>query len=384
MASTPPKPLKQLGELLQEHQEPFVLEDHLIERGYQKNSLNSKGTFGCCSHRTSNKFLKRSASCGLIKSRKGIPHCTKILRTVCKKFVSTKEDQSMKSCDSRNEEYGVTEMGSDVQEIAESDRFSSASSNTVFNSCCESDREETSISLPTDRITFDEETSQALKICNTREKEVTDRTLRWRCMVDSQQLSPVSVLEVPSHEVQKNARIRQEENLTACPKKVLEDSLSSAPSRELLFHSAIEKSSCTGLQGLNESNPPSQFMKLKRVLQQTKKLLFDCVRDAVETHVRNERGQQQYKEFLGPEKLGMLICERIKSWGKQVGDKKKKNYLLDLDFMDSVEIWSDSEKQKREVEMEIGDAILEEIKNELVTEMIDFLEPTTCRTYFLI
>lgn len=75
----------------------------------------------------------------------------------------------MKTCDSRNEENGVTEMGSDVQEIAESDRFSSASSNTVFNSCCESDREEISISLPTDRITFDEETSQALKIYNTRE-----------------------------------------------------------------------------------------------------------------------------------------------------------------------------------------------------------------------
>lgn len=200
-------------------------------------------------------------------------------------------------------------------------------------------------------------------------------------MEDSQQLSPVSVLEeVPSHEVQQNARIRQEENLTACPKKVLEDSLSSAPSRELLFHSAIEKSSCTGLQGLNESNPPSQFLKLKRVLQQTKKLLFDCVRDVVETHVRNERGQQHYKEFLGSEELGMLICERIKSWRKQVGDKKKKNYLLDLDFMDSVEEWSDIEKQKTEVEMEIGDAILEEIKNELVTEMIDFLEPTTCRT----
>lgn len=184
--------------------------------------------------------------------------------------------------------------------------------------------------------------------------------------------------------MQQNARIRQEENLTACPKKVLEDSLSSAPSRELLFHSAIEGSSCTGLQGLNESNPPSQFLKLKKVLQQTKKLLFDCVRDVVETHVRNERGQQHYKELLGPEELGMLICERIKSWGKQVGDKKKKNYLLDLDFMDSVEEWSDIEKQKREVEMEIGDAILEEIKNELVTEMIDFLEPTTCRTYFLI
>lgn len=184
--------------------------------------------------------------------------------------------------------------------------------------------------------------------------------------------------------MQQNARIRQEENLTACPKKVLEDSLSSVRSRELLFHSAIEKSSCTGLLGLNESNSPSHFLKLKRVLQQTKKLLFDCVRDVVETHVRNERGKQQYKEFLGPEKLGMLICERIKSWRKQVGDKKKKNYLLDLDFMDSVEEWSDFEKQKREVEMEIGDAILEEIKNELVTEMIDFLEPTTCRTYFLI
>lgn len=151
--------------------------------------------------------------------------------------------------------------------------------------------------------------------------------------------------------MQQNARIRREENPTACPKKVLEDSLKSASLR---------------------------FLKLKMVLEKTKKLLFDCVREVVETHERNERGQQHYKQFLGPEELGKLICERIKSWGKQAGDKTNINYFLDLDFMDLGEEWSAFEQQKREIEMEIGEAVLEDIKNELVTEMIDFLALTTC------
>lgn len=63
------------------------------------------------------------------------------------------------------EEYSVTGMDGDGQEVAESDRFSSASGTTVFNSCAESDNEETSTS-----------SRKASKLCNIREKEAaTDR-----------------------------------------------------------------------------------------------------------------------------------------------------------------------------------------------------------------
>lgn len=127
------------------------------------------------------------------------------------------------------------------------------------------------------------------------------------------------------------------------------------------------------MQGLGEPHPFPQFLKSKRVLQQTKQLLFDCVREVVESHVKKERGKQHYKKFLGPEELGKLICERITSWGIQDGDQKNTNY-----FLDSVEEWRAFEQQKKEIEFDIGDTILEEIKNEIVTEMIDFLAPTRC------
>lgn len=138
-----------------------------------------------------------------------------------------------------------------------------------------------------------------------------------------------------------------------------------------------QKESYTGvaeLQGLGESHPSPQFLKSKRVLQETKQLLFDCVREVVESHAKNERGKQHEKKFLGPEELGKLVCERITSWEKQAGDETNTNY-----FLDSVEEWRAFKQQKREIEYEIGDTILEEIKNEIVTEMFDdFLVPTRC------
>jgi hypothetical protein len=113
--------------------------------------------------------------------------------------------------------------------------------------------------------------------------------------------------------VQQNARIRQEENSTAFPKKVSEHSLSSAASPwQLLFPLAVEKPS---YRGVAELLGVGKFLKSKRVLQQTKQLLFDCVKEVVESQAKKERGEQNYRKFLGPEELGKLICERIISWG---------------------------------------------------------------------
>lgn len=167
MASTPPKPSKQLGELLQDQQDPFILEAFLSERGCPKKGSSSEGN--------SKRYLEKSASCCLNKSRKGFPRCSKILRAVYKKFVSIKDQgQRVKISETRNEEeeeYSVTAMDRDGQQVAESDRFSSASSTTVFVSCSESDKEEISTSFCKDH-TFDAETVQALNLCNIREKEV--------------------------------------------------------------------------------------------------------------------------------------------------------------------------------------------------------------------
>ncbi|KAG6648840.1 hypothetical protein CIPAW_07G172200 [Carya illinoinensis] len=284
MASTPPKPSKQLGEFLLEQQEPFILDEYLLERGCLKNSSNSRSNLGsCCGNST--KLLKRSASCGLNKSRNDVPRCSKILGCVYKKFVSIKEDKRRKSSEYKDEEYSAPATEMVDKEVAESDGFSSSSSTTVFNSCSESDKEEISTSSCKDQTFFDVETFQAMELCNVRGVE-----------------------------------------------------------------------SCKGLESL---------------LQQTKQLLFDCVREAMETHVRRERGKQHHKELLGPEELGRLICERMRLWGKQAGDETNTNYFLDLDS-DSVDEWRTLEQQKRKIALEIGDAILEEIQTEIVIETNDF------------
>ncbi|KAG2698921.1 hypothetical protein I3760_07G169400 [Carya illinoinensis] len=327
MASTPPKPSKQLGEFLLEQQEPFILDEYLLERGCLKNSSNSRSNLGsCCGNST--KLLKRSASCGLNKSRNDVPRCSKILGCVYKKFVSIKEDKRRKSSEYKDEEYSAPATEMVDKEVAESDGFSSASSTTVFNSCSESDKEKISTSSCKDQTFFDVETFQAMELCN-----------------------------------QQNARIRQEENPTACPKKGLQDcTLSSAAlPRELPFHLATEKPIHTGvaeLQRLGESNPSPQYLKSKK--------------GGDETHVRRERGKQHHKELLGPEELGRLICERMRLWGKQAGDETNTNYFLDLDFSDSVDEWRTLEQQKRKIALEIGDAVLEEIQTEIVIETNDF------------
>ncbi|GMQ08538.1 hypothetical protein CsSME_00052219 [Camellia sinensis var. sinensis] len=80
MASSMPK---QLGELLQEQQEPLILELYLFEKGHLRNNFNSETNFHCCFGNPSS-FLKRSASWGgLSKRRKAIPSCSKIVKLLC-------------------------------------------------------------------------------------------------------------------------------------------------------------------------------------------------------------------------------------------------------------------------------------------------------------
>lgn len=74
---------KQLGQFLQEQQEPFTLELYLLERGQFRNKhLTSDGDFRCCSMNSSTNFLKRSASCGAKKRRQVlILNCSKIVKS---------------------------------------------------------------------------------------------------------------------------------------------------------------------------------------------------------------------------------------------------------------------------------------------------------------
>ncbi|XAR61992.1 hypothetical protein NMG60_11016561 [Bertholletia excelsa] len=71
---------KQLGELLREQQEPFVLEAYLLDRGFSRKELSSRSFSG-----NSKSFLTRSASLNLNK-KSVIPSCSKIVKAVLNKL----------------------------------------------------------------------------------------------------------------------------------------------------------------------------------------------------------------------------------------------------------------------------------------------------------
>lgn len=112
---------KQLGDFLQEHQEPFAMEVYLHERGYPRSN--------------SAQFLKGSASFDPKKRRKSLPSCSKIMGAVFSRIVHSEANRKFKNCWSNKN-------GRNKQDLAEDDHFSSASSSTVFNSCSQSDAED--------------------------------------------------------------------------------------------------------------------------------------------------------------------------------------------------------------------------------------------------
>ncbi|KAK6938547.1 protein of unknown function DUF4378 [Dillenia turbinata] len=378
MASSTSKPtLVKLCELLQEKQEPFVLDVFLLERAYMTKNFNS------------NACLKRSASCSLDSRKKGLLSCSKKLRSMLRKLVFMSESSRMKNSNfSGGEELtDANKTSTSSQEGREFDRFSSASKSTEFNSCCENEIEEMPTSLPKDCNSL----SQDTQTCNMEEhKAAADRKLEWNCMEEgSKQHSPVSVLqEITSCEdspiqnrTHQHTETRQQENASTSsssfPKKITEDSIFSASLWQLIFHSPAEKPYCIGLVQLQELlgyDPSAQYFMSKKVLQQTKQLLFDYVREVIQTHQRKKRQQHRHMgKFLGSEELGMLICNNIRAWANQSGDKTNIDHLLNLDFSALAEEQNDFEPRLQEIGIDIGDAILEEIKNEVVLDMISLL-----------
>ncbi|XP_015576012.1 uncharacterized protein LOC8265258 [Ricinus communis] len=354
-----PKPVKQLKEHLQEKQDPFVLDLYLVERGCLTNSFNSR------------KSLKRSVS------------CLKVFRAVYSRLKIT-------SSNHRNGNVVVTENnGRDNKEAAELDRFSSASSSTMFNSCSTgSDAEDTPTTQQKDQLLYKANTSQPFILCNPIEKEaVADRKLRWQCIEESRQLSPVSVLEeAASHSASQlhKYKVKDSKSSFLFPKKVTEDSILSASLRKVLFQSENQKkptlagvSEIQELVQSNNNNASSRYLKSNSsALQQTRQLLFDCVREIVDNQERKEKPHQQQQEYLASEYLGKhVIGDKIKCWGKQSGEASNLAELLQSDLLDSVQEWNGFESQRREIGFEIGNAISEEMETEIIADMIDFLSP---------
>ncbi|KAI8550113.1 hypothetical protein RHMOL_Rhmol06G0079200 [Rhododendron molle] len=326
-----PAQAKQLGELLQEQQEPFILEIYLHEKGY----------------------LKKSASWGpKNKIRKVIPSCSKIvIKAVFKKLVESFRNTQKARINSASGDgnHSDQEIGrrSD-QYTADSERFSSASGTTLFHSSSGSDTEgRTGSPQP-----------HSGNLVEAKEIETDRRRVPWRCREEnSKGLSPVPELEeeAPSHE---NSQVQNKKQRNAKTK----DSILATSFCKLVFELPIDEPS---------TDTPSQYLTGKRVLQQSKQLLFDCVRELVETH-RSEGGRgKEFLENLGPAEIWKILGEDIRTWSKLSGNESNTTQLVHFDFAASAERWKGFYIEMREIGAVIGDAILEDFSEEIAVDMIE-------------
>lgn len=387
--------VKRLSELLEEEQEPFVLHEYLSERSYSKRSQNCDG--GYCTYSkggNSSKDLKRLPDYELSNRRKkkNKHHPSKVLRSVLNKLLTTvyHHHDNLKSAPLTVSNYN-TRSNADLD-----NRFSSASSMTLFESSSEADTEELSAELLYQVNSVSALTSSAdnykHNLTQQAQNEIPARRVnQWGCMEETKQHSPVSVLEeLLFDEVQPSPRttihkkkiksnfIRQEKKSV-----ITDESIFSASLWESLVHTLTEK------QGSSSS---SNCLKTKRVQEQTKQLLFDCVRETVENYsnqggkivstsdsVRVHCGHERV--LLGSEDIGKIISEKICLWGKQAGNLTNITQLVKSDLSkreEEEEYWKETpQAQIREcIGNEIGDEILEDIKNEIVIELIQNFEPS--------
>lgn len=369
MASPTLKPEKKLADFLKDKQEPFILEVYLLER-----SSCSKKWSPC----SSKSLEKPASSCFFNKNRK--PHFPffKVLLTAIhdkkkKKFATTKDS----NITNQHANVAVTitheDEANDVDQTPiETDRFSTASSSTLFNSCSDidddDDDDEDRASFSSHKHynpLFSSDTCQASDVCNMRiqsQQDTTNGKHQKRCI-------EVCV----THET-------LNKDVCVCgvvvPKKFTEESLLSAA----LFSSLIQTSKkdhnyTKELQEILGHDVSHHVMKSKRVLHKTKRLLFDCVRE-----LTKNLPEKDCKQFMGPEKLGKMLWERTKEWSSQRGGNYERNLsnLLNLDYLDSINEWSEFKTEVKDISIEIADAILEcVIRDVVVADMIEILSPTT-------
>ncbi|KAK1366936.1 hypothetical protein POM88_042497 [Heracleum sosnowskyi] len=296
---------KQLGELLQEQQEPFVLEIYLIDKGYRKNMLNSKKG-------TRNRFFKRPSRSEALFRRKIISSCSSAVKALL--------------------DILKVKRGSGSRKNAE-DAFLRKEQHKLGN------------------LLSEEEADRDIKMKKISE----DRT----------QLSPISVLEATLS----NEGSPVHANQTIQDIKTVREEISSetiySDSYNLLENFLTGKTS-----EVNKHDSYSQYTKVKLALQQMKQLMFDYVKEIVETQRLKNRSQSQFREPMGAEALGKILCENILGWSTQSVHKNYSNQLLHTDILDSAEEWNDF-KQGKGIGLEIADYILEDIiSSDIVMDMI--------------
>ncbi|KAG8377452.1 hypothetical protein BUALT_Bualt08G0034500 [Buddleja alternifolia] len=337
---------KLLSEYLQEQQQPFALDLYLVERGYSNTPTTPNATSTFC-----NLFKCSSSRRGLINKRRYlVPNCSKFVKSVFSRLVFDNQKIN-NNIPVKNDNKKCGDEDEDEDEDEE-DKYlssgSSSSSTTVFDSCSEN----------IDCL----EAVDILLTSPEKEGGDADRKLEWRSGIeddDCKQLSPVSVLQhTQSRQEEHNLKRRKVEPLTStCRCKIKQATDCSV---EELHELQVGSNS--------NSHADDQYIINKRALQQTKQLLIDCLREVIENHRKRDKNRQELKKILGTEELWKLVCENVWVWSQDSIDETNIHHLLHHDYLASAEEWStDFELRKEVISMEIGDAILEDIINEILT-----------------
>ncbi|KAK8642649.1 hypothetical protein V6N13_011986 [Hibiscus sabdariffa] len=354
-ASRASKPGRQLGELLKEQQEPFVLEVYLSERGFVKKNLiqGVHFNFSCC-HDNSAKFLNKSGSQN--HSKKGSPQFPKVHKAIQRNNFFKIKGFRTKNSDGK---LSVTEIDINNHETAEAETFSSASSATMYNSCSDSDIDEPPM--------FADTSMSNRNLHDEREKKIQSLNgVAWK-KINSIALKS----NTNSPEVKKTARKVSSKRLF-WPKLMKVDSILS-PWLLNLLQTRPDKSSCAcaglKLHKVLHWSSSSGTSRSKMVSQQRKQPLFDCVKEPVEN---NHDKEQKGKGFKGSgEVIPRVRRENMKGWGKGGGRESNIKQLLELDIISSTQWRNDLESQKWNIVMVVGNAIVEEITSEVVMDIMN-------------
>lgn len=165
---------------------------------------------------------------------------------------------------------------------------------------------------------------------------------------ESKQLSPVSVLEeTESSDDDDSLHVKKQE----CVKAKKQEEFSS-PS----------------VSNSGETSCESQYIKNKKAIQQSRQLLFDCVKEVVE----NQKGKkEEFQRILGAEQLWELILQNIWLWSQESINETNIKQLMISDMLSSFEESSGVE-ENREIGKVVSDLIFVDISNEIVLDMLNY------------
>ncbi|RDY04319.1 hypothetical protein CR513_11977, partial [Mucuna pruriens] len=351
MDTSKPQCSKQLKEHLQHHQEPFSLQSYLVERSYMFKNFSSDSSN--IHHLYSTKNLKWSIKYDLHKIRKRLLHATEILRSLLFKFPPTVDNQEFSNWDEEHNrdiyyvhEYLTahtqpTQQTKSLKTLAVSGHFTN---NDVQDKVLPANMFQTFTLPKLRRSEVDTETKPYLTSSKGNMQQYGRRS-EWK------ESLPNAVCDIKSPEGQ----------ITLVRDYV----------RKLLVNSRILKFRRVKKDKLEEMvEIASLCRKNRRNLPKRKQLRFDYVEKDMRFH-ENEGKSASIKAVSESEDFRSIIHEHFNLLEKQYREVKKISHLLYAESCVISEEWKSFQIVNWEIYMEIGDSITDDI----VREIIDFLNP---------